>query len=262
LADIANPARTRLAAGELALGCGIRLARTVDIARIMKACGYDWLFIDMEHGTLDLDTSVQMAVAALEVGIAPIARVPKMEHSLASRFLDGGGLGIVMPHVDTADEARVVVDRQKFPPDGHRSAIGPLAQFGFAARRGAEANAALNAASMVIVMVESPTAVGNAEAIAAVPGVDCLLIGTNDLSTEMGIPGEVGHARVTEAYKTVGAACQKHGKVLGMGGVYDPPLMQRYIDLGARMILSGNDMTLMMAAARNQASALREFKLG
>ena len=101
-----NAARDRLAAGELALGVGIRQSRTVDIASIMKACGYDWLFLDLEHNSMDLDTAVQISVAALAVGIAPIARVPAGQHWLATRILDGGGLGIVMPHVDTVEEAR------------------------------------------------------------------------------------------------------------------------------------------------------------
>src|SRR3546814_5803413 len=83
-------------------------------------------------------------------------------------------------------------------------------------------------------MLESPAAIANAEEIAAVPGVDALLIGTSDLSMEMGIPGEVGHPDVAAAYERVVAACRKHGKHPGMGGVYDPPLMQRYIEIGAR----------------------------
>src|SRR5271168_3709952 len=98
-----NPARVRLDAGELALGVGIRQSRTVDIAPIMKSCGYDWLFLDLEHNSMDLDTAVQIAVAALGAGIAAVARVPSGQLGMATRFLDGGGLGIVMPHVDTAE---------------------------------------------------------------------------------------------------------------------------------------------------------------
>src|SRR6201997_5882693 len=99
-------ARERLEAGELALGVGIRQSRTVDIASIMKACGYDWLFLDLEHNSMDLDTAVQIAVAALGAGIAPVARVPAGQLWMATRFLDGGGLGIVVPHVDTPQEAQ------------------------------------------------------------------------------------------------------------------------------------------------------------
>src|SRR5260221_7694216 len=103
-----NAARERLYAGELAIGVISRQARTVDIAPIMKAAGYDWLFLDLEHNSMDLDTAVQISVAALGVGIAPVARVPAGQLWMATRVLDGGGLGIVMPHVDTAGEGHRV----------------------------------------------------------------------------------------------------------------------------------------------------------
>src|SRR6266705_6914333 len=107
-ANLQNRARERLDAGELALGIILRQARTVDVASIMKSCGYDWLFLDLEHNSMDLDTAVQISVAALGVGIAPIVRVPARQLWMATRVLDGGGLGIVMPHVDTPEEAAAV----------------------------------------------------------------------------------------------------------------------------------------------------------
>src|SRR5436190_14245383 len=100
LMQVNNPARARLERGELSLGVGVRAARTVDIAKMMKSCGYDWLFIDLEHGTMSLEFASTIAVAALDTGIAPIVRVPFMQHHMATRALDGGALGIVMPHVD------------------------------------------------------------------------------------------------------------------------------------------------------------------
>ncbi len=107
-ASLRNAARERLDAGGLALGVILRQARTVDVAPIMKSCGFDWLFLDLEHNSMDLDTAVQIAVAALGAGIAPVARVPAGQLWLATRFLDGGGLGIVVPHVDTPEEAHKV----------------------------------------------------------------------------------------------------------------------------------------------------------
>src|SRR5437868_14270006 len=91
-----NAARERLAAGDLALGVGIRQSRTVDIGAIMKACGYDWLFLDLEHNSMDLDAAVQIRVAALGAGNEPIERVPARQFWLATLVLDGGGLGIAM----------------------------------------------------------------------------------------------------------------------------------------------------------------------
>ena len=102
-------------------------------------------------------------------------------------------------------------------------------------------------------MLETPAAIANADAIAAVPGIDVLLIGTSDLTMEMGIPGQLQHPDVVAAYETVIAACNKHGKWAGMGGVYVEEPMRRYIGMGARMVLSGNDLSLLMAAATQRA---------
>ena len=103
---------------------------------------------------------------------------------------------------------------------------------------------------------ETPTAIDNADAIAAVPGVDVLLIGTNDLCAEMGIHGDFANERVADAYRTMIAASKKHGKFPGMAGIYNEPLMQRYIEMGARFILSGNDATFLMASATQRARFL------
>jgi len=106
-------------------------------------------------------------------------------------------------------------------------------------------------------MLETPAAIKNAESIAAVEGVDVLLIGTNDLCAEMGIHGQFGHADVEAAYAAVIAACRKHRKFPGMGGVYDQTLMQKYIRMGMQFILSGSDFSFLMAGASARAGFLR-----
>ena len=256
--NVRNPARERLQKGELCLGIGLRQARTVDVAAAMASCGFDWLFIDLEHGTMPLDTAVQISVAALTAGISPVVRVPSRQYSLATRVLDGGALGIVMPHVDTAEEARAIVGHLKYPPLGHRSMAGGMAYFGFRAVPTGEAAATMNAETLVVVMLETPQAIANAEAIAAVEGVDVLLIGTNDLMMEMGFPGQFGHAEVARAYDKVIAACRKHRKWPGMGGVYSEELLAKYVGMGMRMIIAGNDFGLLMAGATQRAKFLRE----
>ncbi|HZS82034.1 MAG TPA: aldolase/citrate lyase family protein [Stellaceae bacterium] len=255
--SLRNPARERLERGELALGLGLRLAKSVDIAKILKTSGYDWLFIDLEHGTMSLDQATQIAVAALDTGISPIVRVPALQHHMATRALDGGALGIVMPHVDTAEEAREIVDRLKYPPTGHRSVAGAQPQFDYRAMKVAELTQSLNAACLTIVMIETPRAVANAEAIAAVPGVDVLLIGTNDLAAEMGIPGDFANPRIAGAYETVIAACRRHGKWPGMGGLYQEELLRRFIGMGMRMVLAGGDVGMLMQAASQRSGFLR-----
>ena len=255
-----NPARERLKNGELSLGLGLHHARTVDIAAAMVSCDVDFLFIDLEHGTMPLDTAVQISQAALTAGISPIVRVPARQYAMATRALDGGALGIIMPHIDTAEQARAVVDHLKYPPIGHRSAAGGMAYFGFRSTPIGEATKTMNAETLIVVMLETPQAIANADAIAAVDGVDVLLIGTNDLLMEMNLPGQFAHAEVARVYEQVIAACRKHRKWPGMGGVYVEDLMQKYIAMGMRMIITGNDRGLLMAATSQRTKALRGVK--
>ncbi len=255
--EIPNVAKQRLEAGGLALGVGLRQARTVDIARAMKTAGFDWLFIDMEHNAMDVDMATQISVAAQDAGITPLVRVPGFEHHHASRVLDCGAQGIVVPHVDDPETAAQMVSNCRFPPLGHRSMAGAQPQIAFEAHPVGEITAAVNAATFLVLMLETPKAIDNAEAIAAIPGVDALLIGTNDLCLEMGIPGDYGNERVVEAYERVIAACRRHGKHPGMGGVYAPELARRYVDMGMRLILAGGDFAFLMAGAKAQAESFR-----
>ena len=257
MAMVRNAARERLDAGGLALGVILRQARTVDIAPIMQSCGYDWLFLDLEHNSMDLDTAVQIAVAALGAGIAPVARVPAGQLWMATRFLDGGGLGIVMPHVDTPEEAHRIAQALRYPPLGHRSVAGGLPHFGYSKVGLAETCSAINAATFVVVMLETPTAIANADAIAAVPGIDSLLIGTNDLAMELGIPGGFADERIVAAYQSVCDACRAHGKFAGVGGIADEALLRRYIGMGVRVVLPGSDLGFMAAAATATAATMR-----
>jgi 4-hydroxy-2-oxoheptanedioate aldolase len=258
--SVPNHALRQLRAGRLAIGLGVNQARTVSIATLAKTAGFDWLFIDGEHGSLDGDTIAQISTAALTAGVSPIVRVAGFEHWHASRMLDNGAQGIVFPHVDTKEAAQKVADACRYPPVGKRSMGGALAQLGFAAVPVGEASRLMNEETLVVVMIESPEGVANAEAIAAVKGVDALLIGTNDLCFEMGIPGQFNDPRVAEAYKKVIAACRKHGKFPGMGGLYTAELLERHIAMGVQLILSGSDSSLLMQAASARAGLIRGFE--
>ena len=254
---IKNIAKERLVAGELSIGMGVKAVRGVEIARIMKTAGYDWLFIDLEHGPTSVETAYTISVAALDAGIAPIVRVPHDELALATRCLDGGALGIVIPHVDTAEEARAMVNAFRYQPLGHRSIAGGYPQFGFAPTPAAQVTKEMNDATLVIAMIETPRAVENAHQIAAVPGIDVLLMGTNDLCMEMGIPGQLDNERLVASIQTVLDACKRHGKWAGLGGIYGKELLKRYIDMGMQMILAGNDLPLLVAAATEHANFVR-----
>ena len=255
--QLINPVKEVIAKGGIAIGIGVRGVRGVEIARAMKTAGFDFLFIDLEHGATSVETAYAISVAALDAGIAPFVRVPHMELKLGTRCLDAGALGIVVPHVDTPEEARAIADAFRFAPLGHRSIGGGYPQFGFAAVPAKEAVAALNDATVVVAMVETPRAVENAEKIAAVPGIDALLMGTNDLCLEMGIPGQLDHPRVAAAIDTVIGACRKHGKWPALGGVYARDLLKQYLGRGFRMVLAGNDLSLLVGAATEQAKMVR-----
>src|SRR4029077_6268310 len=156
-----------------------------------------------------------------------------------------------------ADEARAMVDAFRFRPLGHRSIAGGYPQFGFAAAPAKDVVTVINDATLVVAMIETPKAVENAEQIAAVPGIDVLLMGTNDLCLEMGIPGQLENERVVAAIVTGVRAGQKHGKWPGLGGVYGKDLAKRYIGRGMRFILAGNDLSLLLSAAQDQATFVR-----
>src|SRR5690349_18610822 len=260
MSPVPNHSLRQLRAGKVAIGLGLRQARTVDIAQIARTCGYDWLFIDCEHNSMDLDTACQIAAASLCVGITPLVRVAGVEHWHSSRALDNGAQGIVVPHVDSRSEAERVASACRYPPLGHRSMGGGLQQLGFATMALGEAARVVNEETLVVVMIESPQGVANCEEIASVPGIDALLIGTNDLCFEMGIPGQFNDARVADAYRRVIAACRKHGKFPGMGGMDTPELLERHIAMGVQLVLAGSDFSLLMSAARERASPVRGFE--
>jgi 4-hydroxy-2-oxoheptanedioate aldolase len=236
MAFAVNAAKARLKRNQLAVGIGVRLVRNVDIIKVMKAAGFDWLFLDLEHGSMSIETACEISVAAQDSGIAPIVRVP---------------------HVDTAEEAREIADRLRYPPLGHRSVGGGQAQFDYAPMKLGDMTRRSNDNTLITVMIETPKAVRNAEAIAAVPGIDCLLVGSSDLSMEMGIPGENGHPRIQEAVDKVIAACRKHRKWAGMGGAYSEELLQLYIGKGAKLLLAGNDLPMLTNAARSHQAKVR-----
>jgi 2-keto-3-deoxy-L-rhamnonate aldolase RhmA len=150
-----------------------------------------------------------------------------------------------------------MVQAFRFAPLGRRSIGGAYPQLGFGPAPVQQVVTSLNQATLVVAMIETPRAVEQADAIAGVPGIDVLLMGTNDLCLEWGIPGQLESEQVVGAVDSVVAACRKHGKWPGLGGVYGKELMKRYIARGMRFVLAGNDISLLLAAAQDQASFAR-----
>jgi len=200
-----NHVKEKLARDEVVASMTVRLVHGVEIARIAKTAGFDSLYVDMEHSSFSLESMSQVCIAALEVGITPFVRVPGTGD--VQRILDAGALGIIAPHVQSAAEARDYVKAAKYPPLGDRSNAGNLPHLQYRSFPAAEAYAAVDAATMVIVQFESAKAVENAGEIVAVEGVDMVLIGTNDLLADWGLPGQYDHPRVRDAYEKTIAAC-------------------------------------------------------
>ena len=249
-----NHMKEKLAAGKVVASMTVRLCRSIEIAQIAQTAGFDTLYVDMEHNTLSIDTVCQICIAAQAIGITPLVRVPANTPEYICRVLDGGAMGVIVPHVRSAAEAKAMVDLVKFPPLGHRSAGGALSQYKYRSFPIAETNAAMNDATTLCVMVETLAAVDNIDAIAGTPGVDLLLIGSNDLCGEMGIVGQYDHPRLEEAFAKVIAAARKHGKFVGVGGLAArDDLMAKFVAMGARYVSTGTDMSFLMSACSARA---------
>jgi 2-keto-3-deoxy-L-rhamnonate aldolase RhmA len=259
MSAFANPVRDKFARDEPAFCVALRLARSPEIAMLAQASGFDAFYIDMEHSTISLDAAAAICTAALPLGIAPMARIAGHRFEDATRLLDMGALGIIAPHVESEGHAKTFAHACRFPPLGTRSVAGAGPLQGYRPTPLGEINAQGNAATLLIAMLETPQGIANAEAIASVPGIDVLLIGSNDLCTAMGIPGEVRHPKLRAAYEAALAACRKHGKQLGIGGIRsDPAHVAELIALGARFVIAGSDVQYLLSAARSDLAALRK----
>jgi 2-keto-3-deoxy-L-rhamnonate aldolase RhmA len=257
-----NHAKRMLKANQLVLCFGVNQLRSPNIAMIAAACGFDAVYIDLEHNPTSLETAAGVCVAALGMGLTPIARVTSHDPHDATRILDCGAQGVMVPHVQNDTEAMAIVEACLYAPKGHRSAFGSGPQLGYAAIPQAEVCQIINRETLLIAMIETPEAVANAEAIAAVDGIDALHIGASDLSTEMGIPGQYKHERMRHAFETVARAVRSQGKALGVGGVRQDFEFQSWlIGIGMRYLTGGSDVGYILSAGRADVKQLRELKL-
>lgn len=255
-----NAMKARMASGDLTVGMIVRLTRAVEIAAIGKSAGFDCLFIDLEHNSFSLDTVSQISLTATALGLTPLVRVPSLEPGEIGRALEAGAQGIIVPHIETADQARAAVDAALFPPMGNRSFVATSVHTLFQPGKAAEMMPRLNAETLVMGVIESVRALENVDEIAAVPGLDVLLVGTNDLSNSMGLFGQLDHPRVIEAYETVAAACKAHGKHLGVGGLVSRPDLARTLiaRLGATYATAGSDAAFLLNGSTAACTAFRQ----
>ena len=257
-----NNVKERLARDEVVASMTVRLVRGIEIARIAKTAGFDTLYVDLEHSSFSLETCGQICVAALEAGIAPFVRVPANTPDYIARVLEGGALGVIAPHIRSAADAREVVKAAKFSPLGERSNASGLPHLHYHNFPAAEAYAALNDATMVIVQFESAQALDRADEIIAVEGVDMVLVGVNDLLADLGLAGQYDHPRVRDCYARTIAACRARGKHCGVGGLSTrPDLVADFVRMGARYVSTGTDLGFLIGACAEKARQVAEIKL-
>jgi 4-hydroxy-2-oxoheptanedioate aldolase len=170
-------------------------------------------------------------------------------------------MGVTVPGINSPDEVRKVVSYSKFPPLGDRSTGGGLPQLQYRSWPEAETFEVLNEATIVLATIETLAALDRIEEIAAVDGLDVLMVGTNDLCAGFGIPGQHGHELVRKAYLRIITACGKHGKYVGVGGIPDRKIIAEYIHLGARVVSTGTDLSIMMQTGSERAQFVKSLRV-
>lgn len=259
---VSNPLATRLRNGELGLVLHVKQVRTINIAIAAKTCGYDAIYLDMQHTAISDAEVADISVAALANGVCPLVRVAGHNYGDALRLLDSGAYGIVIPEVTTAAQARKAVEYCRFAPIGKRSAAGAWPQFGYGAIPATQARKILNEQTLLVAMIESEDGLRNVDEIAAVEGIDIIHMGSNDIASDLGFPGELDNPVLEDVFQKLVAACRRHNKIPGLGGMSgNPQLVGRFVKLGARFLTGANEWSLMMGAAKARAELLRALPL-
>jgi 4-hydroxy-2-oxoheptanedioate aldolase len=240
----------RLVHGLPITALGIRSSRTAEIARLAKASGHDAIWVDLEHSSMPVDVAAQICSCAFDLGLFPFVRIPEREYGIIGRLLDGGAVGVIAPRTETAAQAAEFVAACRFPPLGHRSTIALLPSVNYRRLPAAELNEIANSQTLVNVLVESAWGIENLAAMAAVPGVDLISIGTNDLCAELGVPGDFRHPKVRAAHDHALAVCRSGRKPLAIGGIGDLAYSAELVRLGAvPFLMTGIDTDMLLSAA-------------
>lgn len=223
------------------------------ITEAMGHAGFAWGVVDMEHVPLDLGDVVAQLQAAAGTPMLPVVRVPWNEPVMIKRVLDAGAKTLLVPFVQNADQARAAVAATRYPPEGIRGMAGMsrASRFGTAQNHFGTANGQIS----VLVQLETPAAIEQLEAIAAVPGVDALFIGPGDLSGAMGMPGQLTHPAVMAAVEDAVKRANKAGRWIGtVGGT--PEVVEQYRGFGFDFVAIASDLGLLMRGATAAVKAL------
>ena len=244
--------RTRLRNGERLLGTMVTLP-TASTAEILADAGFDWLFVDGEHGPLDT-SDILAILQAVSHRIACIVRVPACDEVAIKKVLDLGAAGIIVPQVNTPEQAADVVRYARYAPEGSRG-VGLARAHGYGFRF-AEYVASANAEISVIVQAEHRSAVENINAIVQVPGVDAVLLGPYDLSASYGKMGQISDPEVLNGINRVTTSCQAVQMPLGYFGIsFDA--VKPWMDKGYSLVVAGVDVLFLGNGARRMLKELQ-----
>jgi len=253
---IENPVRAKLLAGGTALGTMAFEFFTPGLARVLKAGGAEFVILDTEHSGMGMDTLKAAIAYARLAGLPPFVRVPGLARHLISPVLDAGALGIMVPMLETADQAREMVEYCRYRPLGTRGLAFGMAHDDYRPAPVTEATAAANNAILTIALIETAAGLANAEEIMAVPGLDLGWLGHSDLTDSLGFPGRYDDPRYAAAEAKLLAAAKAAGKPFGWlagSGAHAKAALER----GFRCLCISTDIGLMRDAATREFGAAR-----
>lgn len=250
-----NHVKHELNDGGTSIGTFIFEFNTTGIGRIAAEAGAAFAVFDMEHTGWSVESIRMLIATTRSTDMIPYVRIPATEYHFIARVLDMGAMGIMVPMVESAEQAETIVASAKYPPIGRRGAAFGVAHDDYGDGDIVEKIKTANSETHLIAQIETVAGVENVETIAAVDGIDVLWIGHTDLSCSLGIPGQFDHPRFKEALDAVLAACQNHNKVPGFmaGGIDDGKAL---LDQGFRMLAYGGDLWLYQNAIREGVNAL------
>lgn len=233
----------RLHMGERVAGTMIRICRNPVIANIAKNAGLDFIMADMELGSYSLELLSDIFMAARSLELGAFVRVPELARGYVSRALDLGANGVMVPMIETGEQARMLVEWSKYTPVGNRG----MSDYGGHTGYRKETDVCgmmerLNKQTLAIAQIETTKGVQAADEIASVEGIDVLLVGPNDLSVSLGCPGDINSPREQEAILKVAEACERNGKIFGIHG--SAALLEKWIPHGLRLIMNSTDFDI------------------
>jgi 2-dehydro-3-deoxyglucarate aldolase len=244
--------REKLRAGDLLVGTLVTLPAP-EIAEILAELGFDWLFIDTEHGAFDA-LQAQSLLQAAGRDCPCLVRVPGGDEVWIKKALDIGAAGVIVPQVNSVDQAERVVRLCRYPPEGSRG-VGLARAHGYG-HRFQEYVSTANEQVAVVIQVEHVDAVRDVRSIAGVPGIDAVLVGPYDLSASLGLMGQVAHGKVRDAIARIRDACRSEGVRLGAFGV-DSTAVEPFIEDGFTLIAVGTDALFLMKGAQEEIGPLK-----